>query len=369
MAANRILRSATQPVKTAATLSSEQRAEEAGLRRTSVPKEKRVRPALKRKPERELQTSPKRVQITTPIKQTRHGPLEVTKGHASSTSSLDRPAEPYRTNVPLVTPKGSHLVAYSKDTADMSPSRTNLPRPRTTIGHILEEACAHLVTMEPKLKSIIKQHHCRMFSPEGLTEECDPFKSLASGIMAQQVSGAAASSIKRKFVGLFQPHPTYKEAEDDLKFPTPEQVALCSIPFLRQAGLSERKAEYIQGLAAKFANGELSAAMLVNASDEEIMEKLTAVRGLGRWSVEMFACFGLKRMDILSTGDLGVQRGMAAFMGKDVSKLKAKGGGKWKYMSEKDMLEMAEKFAPYRSVFMWYMWRVEGVDVNVVEES
>jgi len=100
-----------------------------------------------------------------------------------------------------------------------------------------------------------------------------------------------------------------------------------------------------------------------------VMEKLIAVRGLGKWSVEMFACFGLKRLDIFSTGDLGVQRGMAAFTGKDVGKLKAKGGGKWKYMSEKDMLELSEKFSPYRSLFMWYMWRVEDVDVSVMQND
>lgn len=77
--------------------------------------------------------------------------------------------------------------------------------------------------------------------------------------------------------------------------------------FLRQAGLSGRKAEYIKGLAEKFVSGELSAQMLIRASDDEVLEKLTAVRGLGKWSVEMFACFGLKRMDVFSTGDLGVQ--------------------------------------------------------------
>lgn len=125
--------------------------------------------------------------------------------------------------------------------------------------------------------------------------------------MAQQVSGAAASSIKRKFVGLFSRPLDEEKVEDAKTFPTPAQVAACNVPFLRQAGLSERKAEYIQGLAEKFSTGELSAAMLINASDEEVLEKLTAVRGLGKWSVEMFACFGLKRMDILSTGDLGVQ--------------------------------------------------------------
>ncbi len=106
--------------------------------------------------------------------------------------------------------------------------------------------------------------------------------------------------------------------------------------------------------------------MLAEAPYEEVLEKLIAVRGLGRWSVEMFACFALKRMDVFSSGDLGVQRGMAAFVGRDVAKLKAK-GGKWKYMSEKEMEEIADRFRPYRTVFMWYMWRVEKTDVSTLE--
>ena len=89
----------------------------------------------------------------------------------------------------------------------------------------------------------------------------------------------------------------------------------------------------------------------------------------------MFATFALKRMDILSTGDLGVQRGMAAWFGRDVEKLKyakgggGKGGGKWKYMSEGEMLERAEPYRPYRSLFMWYMWRVQGTDVSVMADG
>lgn len=94
---------------------------------------------------------------------------------------------------------------------------------------------------------------------------------------------------------------------DASTFPTPAQVVSADIDTLRTAGLSQRKAEYIRGLAEKFANGELSTEMLLRASYDEVLEKLVAVRGLGRWSVEMFACFGLKRMDIFSTGDLGVQ--------------------------------------------------------------
>jgi DNA-3-methyladenine glycosylase II len=131
------------------------------------------------------------------------------------------------------------------------------------------------------------------------------------------------------------------------KFPTPSQVCGSKIEILRTAGLSQRKAEYVFGLAEKFHNQEITTEMLFKATDEEILEELIKVRGLGRWSVEMFACFGLKRMDVFSTGDLGVQRGMAAFKGKDVSKLK-NGKGKWKYMGEKEMEETAEKFRPYR---------------------
>ena len=280
---------------------------------------------------------------------------------------LDRPAEPRRTNAPLRTPHGSRLVAYSAQTIESSPSKSGIPRATTTTVNLLEEACNHLIQIDSRFKHLIVKHPCRIFSAEGLAEEIDPFKSLCSGIISQQVSGAAATSIKNKFIGLFSPAAVEEGSKTQRRFPHPVEVATSDIPFLRQAGLSQRKAEYIKGLAEKFADGELSAAMLIKASDEEVLEKLTAVRGLGKWSVEMFACFGLKRMDVFSTGDLGVQygfclqirvmkrlirfrRGMAAWMGKDVKKIKVKGGGKWKYMSEQDMLEISARFSPYRYV-------------------
>ena len=220
---------------------------------------------------------------------------------------FDRPAEPQRTNAPLKTPRGSRLVTYPSEAAHLSPSRSGIPRPSTTTGNILEEACAHLLRADPRLHQLIVKHHCRTFSAEGLAEEIDPFHSLCSGIMAQQVSGPAAKAIKNRFIGLFRQAPVDVEVHEEGLFPTPRQVAVCEVGFLREAGLSRRKAEYIKGLAEKFASGELSAAMLIEASDDEVLEKLTAVRGLGKWSVEMFACFGLKRMDVFSTGDLGVQ--------------------------------------------------------------
>jgi DNA-3-methyladenine glycosylase II len=234
--------------------------------------------------------------------------------------------------------------------------------PTTTTANLLEEACAHLIKIDGRMKPLIDAHHCRMFSPEGLTEQIDPFESLASGIISQQVSGAAAKAIKGRFVDLFATDGDRATG----RFPHPSQVAVMSMERLRSAGLSQRKAEYLVGLAEKFASGELSADLLAEAPYDEVLERLIAVRGLGRWSVEMFACFGLKRMDVFSLGDLGVQRGMAAFVGRDVAKLKNK-GGKWKYMTEKEMEEISDKFKPYRSLFMWYMWRVEQTDVSTME--
>ncbi|KAF2809311.1 DNA glycosylase [Mytilinidion resinicola] len=309
-----------------------------------------------------------------------------------STKQKPRPAEPHATNAVLSTPGGSRVSAYTSSPvkqpsldavpeevpeAEPTPKKAKrakkaaivtgpalgVPPPTSTTETLLQDACAHLLKVDPKLAPVIEQHHCKMFSPEGLQEVVEPFQALASGIIGQQVSGAAAASIKRKFITLFPPS---SSADSTSSFPAPALVASTPLETLRTAGLSQRKAEYIQGLAQKFASGELSAQKLASATDDEVMEMLIAVRGLGRWSVEMFACFSLKRCDVFSTGDLGVQRGMAAYVGKDVAKLKGK-GGKWKYMSEQDMLDMAAKFSPYRSLFMWYMWRIEDVDVSVMQ--
>jgi DNA-3-methyladenine glycosylase II len=273
----------------------------------------------------------------------------------------DRRVEAGHANANLITPGGTQVQPSYSNFEEPSPSKPTA----TTTGSLLETACNYLLAVDPNLKPVIDKHHCRVFSPLGLAEEIDPFRSLTSGIIAQQVSGAAAKSIKNKFIALFPEEACPKG------FPPPALVAQQTIPRLREAGLSQRKAEYIQGLASQFASGDLTASYLLEAPDDEVMAKLVAVRGLGAWSVEMFMCFALKRLDVFSTGDLGVQRGMAAYVGRDVKKLKAKGAkaGKWKYMSEKEMLEIAERFRPYRSLFMWYMWRIEEVDTVAIEDN
>ncbi|KAI1389811.1 DNA glycosylase [Hypoxylon trugodes] len=265
-------------------------------------------------------------------------------------AAVRRLADPNATNATLLSPETSRVI-----TRAVSPSKADASKVTTT--NLLEEACNHLIGVDERMRPLIEKHHCRIFSAEGLSEKIDPFESLCSGIISQQVSGAAAKAIKQRFIALF---------DDGGKFPHPSQVAGCSIEQLRTAGLSQRKAEYVQGLAEKFTSGELSAQILADASYDVVLGKLIAVRGLGRWSVEMFACFGLKRIDVFSLGDLGVQRGMAAFVGRDIAKLKNK-GGKWKYMSESEMKEISDKFAPYRSLFMWYMWRVEETDISTLE--
>ncbi|KAL9078070.1 MAG: hypothetical protein Q9157_003009 [Trypethelium eluteriae] len=295
----------------------------------SNPTEAPRTPRKRRKIQEPSSASPAQPPHFTPTPSAVHLMTSTTPVRASySTGDIDdvtppplspRPVEPHLTNAPLATPGGSHVLAYPTDpsSAELTSSQQagleGLPAPTGTTATLLQEACAHLLKADPRLRRVVEKYQCRIFAPEGLAEEVDPFRSLASGIMAQQVSGAAARSIKNKFIALFNPPPPTAGGDTSPHhfasptFPSPAAVGAADIPFLRTAGLSQRKAEYIQGLAQRFESGELSAQMLVRASDEEVLEKLTAVRGLGQWSVEMFMCFGLKRMDVFSTGDLGVQ--------------------------------------------------------------
>lgn len=264
----------------------------------------------------------------------------LTPRRKSDAPDFNRPVDPHRSSATLLTPRGSHVTAYPSNVELASPSKTGLPRPTATTGNILEHGIAHLVSVDPRFQQTIDKYPSPPWGPADLAEEVDPFRSLTSGIIGQQVSGAAANSIKRRFIALFNEDdekkdenttkaqnntPAASSSQDkkdadeydyndsvNPRFPTPEEVAKFDIATLRTAGLSQRKAEYIKGLAEKFASGELSARMLLTATDVEVLAKLIAVRGLGQWSVEMFSCFGLKRLDVFATGDLGVQ--YAAFL-------------------------------------------------------
>lgn len=147
----------------------------------------------------------------------------------------------------------------------------------------------------------------------------NPFKSLATSILGQQVSWLAAKSITYKFVRLFFPELPEKQQPNapPPPFPTPAQVIQMPYAQLRSAGLSGRKAEYLLDISARFADGRLSAEKLMVMSDQEVYDSLIAVRGIGPWSVEMFSMFVLRRPNILSPGDLGLQKGLLTWFGTD----------------------------------------------------
>ncbi|KAI0630166.1 DNA glycosylase [Trametes polyzona] len=171
-----------------------------------------------------------------------------------------------------------------------------------------EEAKRHLIAVDPRFEDVFRRVKCKPFEH---LERVDPFRTLAHSILGQQISWKAAASITHKFVRLFDP--SIPESLTDSKsnfFPSAHQVTTKDIATLRTAGLSGRKAEYVLDLAARFADGRLSTKKLLEADDEELHKMLTEVRGIGRWTVDMFAMFSLRRPDILPVGDLGVQRGL-----------------------------------------------------------
>lgn len=249
-----------------------------------------------------------------------------------------------------------------------------------TPQQLLAQGLLHLRTVSPALARWIDNEDYSHILTGHLRKPDDPppnyFRSLARGIISQQVSGAAAASILRKFTALFY---TANEAAPDPPaefFPTPQQVLDRAIPELRTAGLSERKAQYMQSLATEFLT-DPSLPELHTLSNEDVIEKLTKVKGIGIWSVQMFLIFSLGRWDVFSTGDLGIQRGMAVWDGRDVESLKRAAGAegvkkvaaKWKYMSEGDMLRLSESFRPWRSLFCLVMWKASDTLVGSMKEK
>ncbi|KLO19484.1 DNA glycosylase [Schizopora paradoxa] len=225
--------------------------------------------------------------------------------------------------------ESSTQIPVPADLSELYSAPTFLP---TVLSFSLEDAKKHLIEADPRFEDIFDRLQCRPFEE---LERVDPFRTLASSILGQQISWLAAKSITHRFIRLFNPSlpekPTdFSPENKDQFFPSARQVLTMDIATLRTAGLSGRKAEYsrmivffpekkaaessfpeVLDLAAKFSDGSLSTEKIFQANDEELAEMLIAVRGIGRWTVDMFAMFSLRRPDILPLGDLGVQRGIA----------------------------------------------------------
>ncbi|KAF9531614.1 DNA glycosylase [Crepidotus variabilis] len=174
-----------------------------------------------------------------------------------------------------------------------------------------EEAKEHLIETDHRFAELFTKMKC---NPYEVLEQVHPFRALSVSIIGQQIAWQAARSVTHKFIRLYDPSlpekPTEEERAAITFFPGAKQVAQTDHQSLRSAGLSDRKAEYIKDLATRFADGRLSTEKLLKADDDELVEMLTEVRGIGRWTVDMFSIFSLRRPDILPVGDLGVQRGM-----------------------------------------------------------
>jgi len=167
-------------------------------------------------------------------------------------------------------------------------------------------------------------------------ESLRPFDALAESIAYQQLSGKAAATIWKRVRALY---PRRKYLDPRLVLKTPDQK-------LRAAGLSRSKVAAIKDLAAKTIDGTVpSARALETMSDEEIIERLINVRGIGRWTVEMLLLFDLARPDVWPVHDYGVQKGFAKTFGRR------------KLPKPKQLMKLGEKFRPHRSVAAWYFWR------------
>ncbi len=158
------------------------------------------------------------------------------------------------------------------------------------------------------------------------------FWTLCRAILAQQVSGAAARTIIARVRALYP----------NRRFPDPAALLGTPAERLRRAGVSRQKAGYLHALAEAFATGDLSGVRFSRLDDEQVIERLTAVKGVGRWTAEMFLIFSMRRPDVFPVDDLGVRRGME----------------RWFRESEPDdMVRRAEPWRPYRTVASLYLWR------------
>lgn len=172
----------------------------------------------------------------------------------------------------------------------------------------------------------------RAVGPLELRSRRPYFWTLCSAILAQQVSGAAARSIIGRVRALYP----------DLRFPTPGVLLATPATRLRKAGVSRQKTRYLHALAEAFERGELAGIRFSRLSDEEIIRRLTAIVGVGRWTAEMFLMFSMRRRDVFPVDDLGIRKGMARFFG--VAEAPA-------------MVERAEAWRPYRTAASVYLWR------------
>ncbi len=194
-----------------------------------------------------------------------------------------------------------------------------------------DEACKHLTKRDRVMRKLIPR-----FSEARLQSRGDAFTTLARSIVGQQISVKAAQSVWERFVELVPSEPGRID---------PESVVSLDPLAMRGAGLSLRKVEYLGDLARHFHQGCVHVDQWKSMDDDAIIDELVAIRGIGRWTAEMFLIFHLMRPNVLPLDDVGLIKGISIsyFSGEPVSRAEAR--------------EVGEAWAPFRSVATWYIWR------------
>jgi DNA-3-methyladenine glycosylase II len=207
-------------------------------------------------------------------------------------------------------------------------ARSHLPREAMCL-----DPAQHLANTDPVMRRLIRAHGPYDLRPRGWWS---PFQSLARAIAHQQLNATAANSILARFVKLFPGR----------RFPRPDALASVSDDALRGAGFSRAKVAALRDLAAKTLDGTVpSSRVIKRLSDDDIVARLTEVRGIGRWTVEMLLIFQLGRPDVLPADDFGVRTGFRHAYGlRDLPR-------------PKDVLAHGERWRPHRTAAAWYLWR------------
>jgi DNA-3-methyladenine glycosylase II len=199
--------------------------------------------------------------------------------------------------------------------------------PEVTRPAYWDKACADLVKRDRILKKLIPK-----FGPVHLLSRGDPFVTLARSVVGQQISVASAQAV-------------WARVEAACPRLVPQQFIKLGHEKLTACGLSKRKAEYVLDLAQHFVSGALHVGKWTSMEDEAVIAELTQIRGIGRWTAEMFLIFNLSRPDVLPLDDLGLIRAISVnyFSGEPVTRSEAR--------------EVAANWEPWRTVATWYMWR------------
>jgi DNA-3-methyladenine glycosylase II len=201
-------------------------------------------------------------------------------------------------------------------------------------------ALRHLSKVDPAMKGIIERVGPCTLAPRG-----DPFVALCQAIFTQQVSTAVAAVLFARFRKLFRGGK-----------PTPRGVVRLGDEQMRSAGLSRQKQAYLRDLAERFDRGEIPVKQFRGMSDEEIVQALLPIKGVGRWTAEMFLIFVLNRPDVFPVDDLGVRKGVQVLYGLP------------EMPRADEAIPYGEKWRPWRTVATWYLWRGAALDRAVAKE-